>query len=318
MTFEALLVKYLYQNKQVTLQGFGTVVLGGTLPEGDLIQKNRFIPVDGLSFTHNFRAVTDEAFVAFFSEQRGKIKPLAISDIESHLQLARQLMNIGKAYELPGLGIFEKQSNGSVILHPGFYAVLIDDHQPYPSKLKERAEVVEKKKVDPVQVIKTRLSETVVEDDTNSGGGIKKWLLGIGLIILLGAGAWLVYSKYFSAAAKADAEAARLANDTTNTALVQTNLPDTTSTLNNAPLVADSNTVYQWKAYFRTINDKAQALARNKVYKTTSSEVFLETADSVNFRFYVVFEGKFSDTTRKADSISRFFARPVVLEKLNP
>lgn len=314
MTFEALLVKYLYQHKQVSLQGFGTVTLGGAIPDADIVQKNRFIPVDGLSFIHNFKANTDEAFTAFYSEQRGKIRPLAISDIESHLQLARQLMNIGKAYELPGLGIFEKQSDGSVILHPGYYAIPVDDHQPYPSKLKERAEVVEKKRVDPAQVIKTRLSEAAVEEDTDSAGGIKKWIWGIGLVLLVAAGAWYIYTQFFGPKASSEqinvqADSAALQISSTDSAAALTPVPSLPTTL-------DSNSVYQWKAYFRTIDDKAQALAKLKMYKTTKSVVYMDTKDSLRFNFYVVFDSRLTDTARKADSVSKFFAREVVLEKL--
>ena len=144
MTFEQLLVKYLYQHKKVSLQGFGTVTLNSNIPDAELIHKNRQIPIEGAVFEPNIKAHTDENFVIFFSQQRGKIRPLAESDIESHLQLAKQLMNIGKPYEVEGLGIFAMQKDGSVILQPGQYAVTFADNAGQPTRLRERTEQQEK------------------------------------------------------------------------------------------------------------------------------------------------------------------------------
>ena len=67
MTFEELLVKYIYQNKRVSLEGFGIVTLTGAVPDAETIHKNRHIPVEGVSFEHNLKAITDENFVTFFA-----------------------------------------------------------------------------------------------------------------------------------------------------------------------------------------------------------------------------------------------------------
>jgi hypothetical protein len=295
VTFEQLLVKYLYQHKQVSLQGFGTVLLNSNIPDIELINKNRQIPIEGAQFVYNMKAQTDENFVLFFSQQRGKIKPLAESDIESHLQLAKQLMNIGKPYEVEGLGIFAMHKDGSVVLHTGNYAVPFADNLGQPAKLKERTEQQEK-------------TEAEASGSAISAGARKALMIAGILLALLVAG-WFIWSKMINDKATDPNVTAAETTDTT----IQNVVPLPDSLVQAAP-----DSISSWKAYFRTFNGSQRIPAMLGLYKSFPDSVKIETADSINYRMYVEFKAPVSDTAMMVDSLTRHFLRPVTIEKQNP
>ncbi|CAN5457971.1 hypothetical protein BH10BAC3_BH10BAC3_29650 [soil metagenome] len=294
MTFEQLLVKYIYQHKQVSLQGFGTVSLSSNIPDIELVNKNRQIPIEGAAFVPNIKGHTDENFVLFFAQQRGKIKPLAASDIESHLQLAKQLMNIGKPYEIEGLGIFAMQKDGSVVLQPGHYAVPFADNAGQPARLKERTEQQEKTEA----------------EASGSGLGVaaRNTLIAVAVILALGVAGWFVWSKMVNDKAP-ETNTSSVVADTTQTV---TALKD--SLVVQAPL---TDGIASWRAYFRTFTGKQRVPALKQLYENYDS-VNIETPDSINFRMYIVVKGKIADTTLIVDSLTKVFLRPVTLEKQNP
>lgn len=296
MTFEELLVKYIYQNKKVSLEGFGTVTLSGAVPDTEMIHKNRHIPVDGVSFEHNLKALTDENFVTFFAQQKGKIKPLAMSDIESHLQLARQLMNIGNPYQVDGLGSFEKQNNGSVLLLPGHYIVPFGDNMALPGRMKERAEAPPEK----------RRSEEPASGSGGLSNDAKKILILVATVLIVVIAGWFIWSKFMGPTGSSIP-----AVPTTDT-LKPIGAADTPAAVQ--PTAAPA--VPKWKAYFRQITEKQDALNKFRVYAGNKT-VMMETTDSVTFKLYVLLDSPVADTARKKDSLSKFFARPVRLEPAN-
>lgn len=301
MNFEQLLVKYLYQHKQLSLQGFGIITLNSSVPDAEMINKNKHIPIEGVSFASNPKAQTEEGFVQFFSQQKGKIKPLAESDIESHLQLARQLMNIGKPYEVEGLGMFAMHKDGSMVLHVGHYTVPAADPSGQPGRLRERTEQEQR------------------EDAEESGGGIgpgaRKALIAAGIILLVAVGGWFIWSKMQGE------KAAPLQGNSSSVVPVDSlnDLADTvpaTKPVSATQPAADTTPV--WKAYFRTFTGRERLEAMKHLYLKYDSAVQVETPDSSVFRMYVLVKKPTADTAGLTDSISKVFQRPVTLERKLP
>lgn len=294
VTFEQLLVKYLYQHKHVSLQGFGSVTLTATIPDSDLIHKNRQIAVEGASFEYNNKALTDEEFVNFFSQQRGKIKPLAISDIESHLQLAKQLMNIGKPYEVEGLGLFALKKDGTMELIPGNYTIPVADNSFQPGRLRERTEQQEKN-----------------EAETASNGissGFKKGLLIFAVLIALGMAGWFIWSQFLAV------EPESAITNPVEDSIQQANA---LAALQDSLMQQAQKDSLQWRAYFRSFVGKERVNSLLKLYNQ-NPDVKVETTDSTNFRLYILLESPVSDTAFKIDSLKKIFLRPITLEKVNP
>jgi hypothetical protein len=295
VTFEQLLVKYLYQNKSVSLQGFGTITLNSNVPDLDVISKNRQIPIEGVSFISSTKAQTDEEFVKFFSQQKGKIKPLAESDIESHLQLARQLMNIGKPYEVEGLGIFAMNKDGGMVLQSGHYSLPSTEAAVQPARLRERTEQQERQDAE--------------EATSAMSSGARKALIGSGVVLLLLVIGWFIWSRM-------NGETTPPVQQNTNTGLPSDTLgtvQDSVSTVTALPQPVD--TIPVWKAYFRSFNGKERIEAMQKLYSRYDSAVQVETADSISFRMYVLVKKPTADTALLLDSLSKVFQRSITLEK---
>lgn len=306
MTFEQILVKYLYQTKKVTLLGMGTITLESEVPDNDFINKNKQTRIEKLSLDFNAKAGHDEGFIAFYCTERGKISSLAKSDIDSSLQLVRQMLNIGKSYEIEGLGSIEKQNNGTLVLHAGYFAVPYADNFPKPGRLKER-EVV------PQNWHKTDAQLPSISPVT------KRILVGVGIGILALAGLWFAWSRFQnSKAATTEAEVTLVDTVVNNgrVASIDTVLAPSPDTSSTTPVTAlDSNVVYAWKAYIRTYSSGAAAIKGFTFFSKTKNPAIIDSTQPNVYKLYVLLSSSVADTTYKLDSMRKWYASKVVLVK---
>jgi hypothetical protein len=103
-----LLAQYLYEHKKIDLAGIGTFLLDPTARTNPDAQHAS----EGISFQNNAAVKDDEALISYISSQTGKMKSLASSDLSSYLELARQFLNIGKPFQIEGIGTLVKQKSG--------------------------------------------------------------------------------------------------------------------------------------------------------------------------------------------------------------
>ncbi|WP_008587997.1 hypothetical protein [Niabella soli] len=102
MKLSPLLAQYLLTHKELSLPGLGTFhaeAYGG--PETATV-----------TFEQQPVSKFDERVVAYISEETGKMKVLAASDLESQLEDAMQFLNTGKPYLFAGIGTLLKKSGG--------------------------------------------------------------------------------------------------------------------------------------------------------------------------------------------------------------
>jgi hypothetical protein len=289
----ALLSQYLYTQKKLDLAGIGSFTLDpGTVIETD--QKHgKTALLEGVSFTENASTKDDEGFIAFVSAQTGKMKALAAADVDSYLTLARQFLNIGKPFQIEGIGTLNKTRTGYE-----FTAGMMAE------KLKEAPA--------PKETATAHSEESFIgyEDVFNNSTATarnkkRKLLLGsltiAGLLLAIAAGF------YISRSWNADATSTETANAVTNAAdtATQTTLLKDTNAVNPAPVAP----VVAAGSYKFIIEEaaKARALPRYEKLKKGNNNIQLETADSVNFRIYVILPATAADTTKKADSLSNIY-----------
>lgn|GEM_PF-1272735 len=309
MTIEQIVAKYLYQHKVVTLPGIGIIELIGTIPDPELTAKNKQTTLDGIVFTDNASAPMDDSFVAFFAQQRGKMKALALSDVESHLQLARQMINIGNHYEIPGIGTISKQRDGTLILVPGAFV----NPSAEPSEIRAQATALR----DRTLLENAAANEQEAHASTGIAARTKRILIIAAIFLLVAAGGWMIYHYYPLASENTTAQAPT--TDTIQPAMQQITLPDTPEiTANNTltPSNLDTLATLSWKAIIREFGTKEEALLRYRTFGRMSTPVFMETTDSINFRMYVLLQSAIADTALKVDSLSKFYDRRVKLEKV--
>ncbi|MCU0388938.1 MAG: hypothetical protein MUE71_10060, partial [Chitinophagaceae bacterium] len=140
VTFDQILLLYVYQHKKISLNLFGTIELEGAIPDPEIIRKEKQLPIEGLKFTFDPHVTTDEAFVHFYAFEKGRIIPLSASDIEAQLLMARQIVNIGNPYEIAGLGKIVKMDNGKLTMIPGYFTIPPVSGSGRPVVLKERVQ----------------------------------------------------------------------------------------------------------------------------------------------------------------------------------
>jgi len=99
--YDALIRDYLYEYKSVSFEKIGELVLDSSASADQPISKG------SIHFTVSKRAITTPELAAFIAGKTGKNKVLISSDLESFVELMRQFMNIGKPYEMEGVGIFK-------------------------------------------------------------------------------------------------------------------------------------------------------------------------------------------------------------------
>jgi hypothetical protein len=114
----SLLAQYLYCHQRLDLPGIGSFVLDSSSVAALENSKQRLAVLEGVSFNFNPGLQETPDLVAFIAEKTGKMKPLAAADLDSHLQLAHQFLNIGKPFTFEGIGILSKIKAGEFELTP--------------------------------------------------------------------------------------------------------------------------------------------------------------------------------------------------------
>ena len=138
MRIEQLIVQHLYKTKKVSLEGIGFIYLNPSVVLPAEGEKDFTMPENAFTFEYNLKATQDLSLIDFIVEQTKKIKPLATSDLESFLILAKQFLNIGKPLVIEGVGTIQKSQGGDYEFKSGiFITSKIDD---YPKQLKEKTD----------------------------------------------------------------------------------------------------------------------------------------------------------------------------------
>jgi hypothetical protein len=103
-----LLAQYLYEHKKLDLAGIGTFLLDPSVRTNPDAQHAS----EGISFQNNASVKDDEELISYISVHTGKMKPLASSDLNSYIEIARQFLNIGKPFQIEGIGTLVKNKSG--------------------------------------------------------------------------------------------------------------------------------------------------------------------------------------------------------------
>ena len=118
MKIPSLLAQYFYSTQRLDLPGIGSFALD--IPKLQTLQnsKLRSVVLEGVSFESKVLLQESPHLIAFISEKTGKMKALAAADLDSHLQLAQQFLNIGKPFTFEGIGILSRVKPGELEFTP--------------------------------------------------------------------------------------------------------------------------------------------------------------------------------------------------------
>lgn len=295
MKIEQALVYYLLKTKQLTLQGIGTFRLDASVPEYVDSDKPVFIPENAITFHYDPKVTEDEGLVDFIVEHTNKIKPLAASDLDSFLSLARQFLNIGKPLTLQNIGTLEKLNSGILAFKPGqLIAQKIE-----PNRVRNEESEGEQQE-------ENLFNDYQKARKSNSGA---KLLFIFLILVVLGFIGWAVWHFGFD---KKDTPE----NLTSTEQIVP--LKDSAFKSDSA-IIAESQIAQKNSADSISFNivineypSKPAAEWRMKKLKGHQRDVILYTNDSVTYKIAEPFKLPLSDTTRILDSLKRFYSKAYV------
>lgn len=129
----------MYQNKEVTLQGIGTFRLNPLVEIPTDAGKDFAMPEEAFEFEDNQKAVEDKGLVEFIVKS-GKIRSLAISDIDSYVTLSKQFLNIGNPLFIEGVGTLQKNRQENYLFTSGQFVNSVAPTAP--KQIKERKDEI--------------------------------------------------------------------------------------------------------------------------------------------------------------------------------
>ena len=288
-----LLAEFLLANKRLDLPGIGSFLMGG----GE--------QPDQASFESNPGVKESPELIAYIAGQTGKIRALAAADLDSHLENARQFLNIGKPFLFEGIGSLVKQRSGQYSFTPG--EPVVEKANPRAVRESEQADT------DPTtEGFKSIFYAPRVKTNHRKTVFIFLLVTGMGLAIW---GGYMVYKKTTSKTI-APETAAQPVSEKEQTAAatplpaVETTIQTVSDTLVNKPAPAPASIVTAAPGQFKYVvetADKLRGLTRYNRLKGFGLDVKMETRDSVSFKLYFLVPSLPADTTRILDSLKRLY-----------
>lgn len=294
MKITSLLTQYLYNNQRLDLPGIGSFTFDPHAVDTLESSKQRSTVLEGISFQSSPSLKSSPDLIAFISAQTGKMKALAAADLESHIQLAQEFLNIGKPFTFEGIGTLVRVKMNEY----DFIPISMSN-----DKIKElqHKDTSKPTKEDSSSNYESFLSEPKVKLDWGKPVIAFLLLCGLGLAI------WGGYA--ISKRASAGSNAAAV-NPVQTVAVVDT--VDTQAD-SLAKLKALANVNYK---YVLEVAPGKRAFKRYNQLKSNLWDVHLETKDSVQYKLFLLLPTN-TDTTRVLDSLTVMTGRRVYIESQN-
>lgn len=286
MKLSPLLSEFLSSNKQIGLSGIGRF----TLDEAGTI-----------SFEQDASVREDGTLVNYIAERSGKMKSLVASDLDSHLELARQFLNIGKPYLFEGIGTLSKNKFGRFDFTQGNMLV---DKKDAVVEGRDTTSTTESSFTDYEEMFSPK------KPKAPAARAIVSWLIIIAGLSLAVFGGYLVYNRTKNKTAEPVSKKVEPVStpqqSTTTTQTQQQTTPAAIDSNSNT----DPVTVVASPGTYKFVIEKAarkRALYRYDLLKKNFINVQMETKDSILFKLYFILPSLPKDTARKRDSLQRLY-----------
>jgi hypothetical protein len=294
----SLLAQYFYSNQRLELPGIGSFVLDASAISAFQSTKQRSLILEGVSFESNVSLKESPELIAFIAEKTGKMKSLASADLESHLQLAQQFLNMGKPFSFEGIGILSRIKPGEFEFTP--ISVPTEKVKEYTT-----AEAVPS---DAKEEPSTRYESFLSVPKTNF-----EWKKPVvGLILLCGVGL-AIWGGYVISQKNKKKGVNIAAQQIVQEPITSDTLQKTDSIAPPGQTIISPESNYK---YVLEIAKSKRAFKRYNQLKTIRWNVELETKDSIQYKLYMLLPS-IADTTRTLDSLTVMTGRKVYIEYPN-
>ena len=270
-----------------------------------------------ISFIYDKHAGTSQDLVAYVAGKEHKSKVVIGFDLEAHFDEARQFMNTGKPWIIPGVGQLQMNMNREYELVP---------------EQEEQAAALERKRA--IQSSHPSNEYGLERTDVPNSNRAGIILLTVLLIAALGFGAYYLYSNQQevepdtaiadTAATKTDTMVAVPPSSNMNNTVTATTPPVTPATQQPADTaavapVANSNGAMNVQFVITRTMNTAYAYKRFNQLKSYGIAVVMDSIQRDASTWYKIYLTKSlapSDTARVKDSLTVYFGKPVRIEKM--
>jgi hypothetical protein len=297
-----LLIQYLYKNRKMSLPGFGIFTLDKSVVLPEENDRTLSSLPNAVQFQNANIPTADKELITFICESTGKIKPLAIADLDSYLNLGSEMLNIGKPFYLEGIGTISKNKSGKFDFTPGEYS-LIKDPTVSSDHHRKKTFHSDKASLNPPSPSQSRT--------------ILKLAAVLVALIIVGWGGYVMYKKTGVAVDRpSDTQSTQqVIPVTTDSSTAAQPARDTLKTV--AASVPSANissepALYKW--IILATEDKEHALKRYRQLISYDLKAFLYQKDSTYFKVYFQFPALANDTSRIKDSLKRQYAHSITIE----
>lgn len=300
-----LFAKYLYQHRQLNLPGIGVFSIDPSVAFPEVTEKNAHEVPQHIRFVQQSVVKPDEEFIEFIRTHTGKIRPLALSDLESFLSEGKILLNIGKPFHLEGIGTLQKNRAGTYEFYPGL---------PLLEKLENFLE-----KKDP----RPTISKQPYEQDynpvsKNHQSGRMIWIVFailIGLTAIIWGGYTLYNNNTDSEGSQAMTPTAIEPTPPSTADTAQPTVSDTTTAASMPAPITSNPSSRPYKFIFR-LASRNYVINRYNDLKSSNPGLNWDTKDSIVYRLYVSIPALPSDTARIRDSLQSWYGtKKVIIEQ---
>lgn len=292
----SLLTQYLYNNQRLDLPGIGSFLFDSSVLSETENSKQKPAVMEGITFINNPSLAESPELVAYISSQTGKMKALAAADLDSHLQLAQQFLNIGKPFTFEGIGTLVKVKPKECEFTPISYSA-------------ERVKDIQGKDNTRAATGKDDSSESFLSTPRRK----MEWTRpAVALLIILGLALAVVGGYFISKRAAGKKTIAE--PELVQSVVVPDSLAVADSIARLKELAAVNNSNYK---YVLQVSPKKTALRRYNQLKTNLWDVKMETRDSIQYKLFLLLPSLNADTTRVLDSLTVMTGKKVYIEHQN-
>ena len=292
----SLLTQYLYNNQRLDLPGIGSFLFDSSVLSEAENSKQKPAVMEGITFINNPSITESPDLVAYISTQTGKMKALAAADLDSHLQLAQQFLNIGKPFTFEGIGTLVKVKPKECEFTPISYSA-------------ERVKDIHGKDNTKSAAAKDDSSESFLSAPRTK----MEWTRpAVALLIILGL-ALAIAGGYFISKRAASGKQTNPEPELVHSAVI----PDSLAIADSIARLKDVATVNTNYKYVLQVSPKKTALRRYNQLKTNLWDVKMETNDSVQYKLFLLLPSLNADTTRVLDSLTVMTGKKVYIEHQN-
>lgn len=287
MKVQEYFAAYLYQHRQLTLQGIGHFSLDRDLSIQE--SEKQVWPENAIHFECDKLAGVDAALIEYLSEQSGKMKTLTMADLDSYLSSGRELLNIGKPFYISGIGWLLKSQQ---------QVYVFEQAEPVaPSQMPgAEHEYFIKDRTKDNRHGETAFDFSYPQQKKRSNKTAAFFAILLMLTVFGLAGYFLIWPWLNAPVEKTETVAPPLEEKVESPLQVEKSKQASTD---RSAILLD---------IFHT---KRGALKRYEQLKSYGHNVVLETADSLYFELKLILQQPAADQEKLKDSLSRFFGKPV-------